>query len=65
MVLHQNGETLQAQLIMIVIWFNGEDCHAIRSFDPLPDHAAFIVKLGNRSAILHALLNRVVAALAK
>lgn len=30
----------------------------------LPDNPAFIVELGNRSALLHALLNRVVAALA-
>lgn len=30
----------------------------------LPDNPAFIVELGNRSALLHTLLNRVVAALA-
>ena len=31
----------------------------------LPDNPAFIVEFGNRSALLHTLLNRIVAALAK
>jgi hypothetical protein len=58
----KKAHTINAQFHQLAIpVFNLQVLHCALL---LPDYPAFIVELGNRSALLHALLNRVVAALA-
>ncbi|ENZ0202928.1 hypothetical protein ACGABC_005632, partial [Klebsiella pneumoniae] len=58
----KKAHTINAQLHQLAILvFNLQVLHCVLL---LPDNPAFIVELGNRSALLHALFNRVVAALA-
>lgn len=60
--MQKKAHTINAQFHQLAIpVFNLQVLHCALL---LPDYPAFIVELGNRSALLHALLNRVVAALA-